>query len=115
MTTRLIAYANVVGRENVIAGTDCGLGGRVHPKSRAQSSKRCRRVPGLRRASSGQSGRTLDSGVERAGCEPYRECDGKQKLASQGPWNSKFTSSTSSTRIWVSRTINSPNRRIHCA
>jgi 5-methyltetrahydropteroyltriglutamate--homocysteine methyltransferase len=29
---RLIAYANVVGRENVIAGTDCGLGGRVHPQ-----------------------------------------------------------------------------------
>ena len=29
---RLIAYANMVGRENVIAGTDCGLGGRVHPQ-----------------------------------------------------------------------------------
>jgi len=29
---RILAYANVVGRENVIAGTDCGLGGRVHPQ-----------------------------------------------------------------------------------
>ncbi|MGA7452715.1 MAG: epoxyalkane--coenzyme M transferase [Rhodoplanes sp.] len=29
---RLVAYANVVGRENVIGGTDCGLGGRVHPQ-----------------------------------------------------------------------------------
>jgi 5-methyltetrahydropteroyltriglutamate--homocysteine methyltransferase len=29
---RLINYANVVGRENVIAGTDCGLGGRLHPQ-----------------------------------------------------------------------------------
>lgn len=29
---RLLNYANVVGRENVIAGTDCGLGGRVHPQ-----------------------------------------------------------------------------------
>jgi 5-methyltetrahydropteroyltriglutamate--homocysteine methyltransferase len=29
---RVIAYANMVGRENVIAGTDCGLGGRVHPQ-----------------------------------------------------------------------------------
>ncbi len=29
---RLLAYANVVGRENVLAGTDCGLGGRVHPQ-----------------------------------------------------------------------------------
>jgi 5-methyltetrahydropteroyltriglutamate--homocysteine methyltransferase len=27
---RLINYAGVVGRENVIASTDCGLGGRVH-------------------------------------------------------------------------------------
>jgi 5-methyltetrahydropteroyltriglutamate--homocysteine methyltransferase len=27
---RIIQYANLVGRENVIAGTDCGLGGRIH-------------------------------------------------------------------------------------
>jgi 5-methyltetrahydropteroyltriglutamate--homocysteine methyltransferase len=29
---RIVAYAKAVGRENVIAGTDCGLGGRVHPQ-----------------------------------------------------------------------------------
>ncbi len=29
---RLVQYAEVVGRENVMAGTDCGLGGRVHPQ-----------------------------------------------------------------------------------
>jgi 5-methyltetrahydropteroyltriglutamate--homocysteine methyltransferase len=29
---RILRYAQVVGRENVIAGTDCGLGGRVHPQ-----------------------------------------------------------------------------------
>ena len=29
---RLVNYARVVGRENVIAGTDCGLGGRIHPQ-----------------------------------------------------------------------------------
>jgi 5-methyltetrahydropteroyltriglutamate--homocysteine methyltransferase len=29
---RLLAYANAAGRENIIAGTDCGLGGRVHPQ-----------------------------------------------------------------------------------
>lgn len=29
---RIIAYAKIIGRENVIAGTDCGLGGRVHPQ-----------------------------------------------------------------------------------
>jgi 5-methyltetrahydropteroyltriglutamate--homocysteine methyltransferase len=28
----LIAFADIVGRENVIAGTDCGLGGRVQPQ-----------------------------------------------------------------------------------
>jgi len=27
---RIIRFANLVGRENVIAGTDCGLGGRLH-------------------------------------------------------------------------------------
>ena len=25
-------FAEIVGRENVIASTDCGLGGRVHPQ-----------------------------------------------------------------------------------
>ena len=29
---RLVRFAGVVGRENVIAGTDCGLGGRIHPQ-----------------------------------------------------------------------------------
>jgi 5-methyltetrahydropteroyltriglutamate--homocysteine methyltransferase len=29
---RIIRYADVVGRENVVASTDCGLGGRVHPQ-----------------------------------------------------------------------------------
>ena len=27
---RILRYAAIVGRENIIAGTDCGLGGRVH-------------------------------------------------------------------------------------
>jgi 5-methyltetrahydropteroyltriglutamate--homocysteine methyltransferase len=29
---RILAFASAVGRDNVIAGTDCGLGGRVHPQ-----------------------------------------------------------------------------------
>jgi 5-methyltetrahydropteroyltriglutamate--homocysteine methyltransferase len=29
---RIIRYAALVGRENVIAGTDCGMGARVHPQ-----------------------------------------------------------------------------------
>jgi methionine synthase II (cobalamin-independent) len=28
---RILRYVELVGRENVIAGTDCGLGGRCHP------------------------------------------------------------------------------------
>ena len=30
VSERIVRFANLVGRENVIAGTDCGLGGRVH-------------------------------------------------------------------------------------
>ena len=29
---RIIRFAQLVGRENTIAGTDCGLGGRIHPQ-----------------------------------------------------------------------------------
>ena len=29
---RIVRYAEIVGRERVIAGTDCGLGGRIHPE-----------------------------------------------------------------------------------
>jgi 5-methyltetrahydropteroyltriglutamate--homocysteine methyltransferase len=29
---RIVRFAQVVGRENVVASTDCGLGGRVHPQ-----------------------------------------------------------------------------------
>ena len=29
---RIARFANLVGRENVIASTDCGLGGRIHPQ-----------------------------------------------------------------------------------
>jgi 5-methyltetrahydropteroyltriglutamate--homocysteine methyltransferase len=28
---RIVRFADAVGRERVIASTDCGLGGRVHP------------------------------------------------------------------------------------
>jgi 5-methyltetrahydropteroyltriglutamate--homocysteine methyltransferase len=29
---RIMQYASAVGRESVIAGTDCGMGGRIHPQ-----------------------------------------------------------------------------------
>jgi 5-methyltetrahydropteroyltriglutamate--homocysteine methyltransferase len=29
---RIERFAGAVGRENVIASTDCGLGGRIHPQ-----------------------------------------------------------------------------------
>jgi 5-methyltetrahydropteroyltriglutamate--homocysteine methyltransferase len=32
VSDRIVRYAKVVGRDNVIAGTDCGLGGRIHPQ-----------------------------------------------------------------------------------
>ena len=32
VSQRLQNYARVVGKENVIAGTDCGFGGRSHPQ-----------------------------------------------------------------------------------
>jgi 5-methyltetrahydropteroyltriglutamate--homocysteine methyltransferase len=28
---RIVRFADLVGRERVIASTDCGLGGRIHP------------------------------------------------------------------------------------
>jgi 5-methyltetrahydropteroyltriglutamate--homocysteine methyltransferase len=44
---RILRYAAIVGRENIVAGTDCGLGGRVHADpaklrtlSRALASRR---------------------------------------------------------------------------
>ena len=49
---RIVRFAKMVGRENVIATTDCGLGGRVHPqiawaklgrfrKARGSQQRRC--------------------------------------------------------------------------
>ena len=36
---RLVSYAELVGRENVLAGTDCGIGSRVgHEESSGPSS-----------------------------------------------------------------------------
>jgi 5-methyltetrahydropteroyltriglutamate--homocysteine methyltransferase len=29
---RIVRFAERVGRENVVAATDCGLGGRIHPQ-----------------------------------------------------------------------------------
>jgi 5-methyltetrahydropteroyltriglutamate--homocysteine methyltransferase len=47
---RIIRFANILGRERVIASTDCGLGGRVHPdiawaklESLAEGSRRASR------------------------------------------------------------------------
>jgi 5-methyltetrahydropteroyltriglutamate--homocysteine methyltransferase len=53
---RILRYAAIVGRENIVAGTDCGLGGRVHAdfawaKLRTLVSK----APALRRGPSGPS------------------------------------------------------------
>jgi len=38
---RIITFAEIVVQENVIAGTDCGLGGCVHPQIAWPSSAPC--------------------------------------------------------------------------
>jgi 5-methyltetrahydropteroyltriglutamate--homocysteine methyltransferase len=32
LADRIVRFAEAVSRENVVASTDCGLGGRVHPQ-----------------------------------------------------------------------------------
>ena len=50
VSDRIVRYANIVGRENVIAGTDCGLASRVGvPKSTGRSSQRLALVPSTQR------------------------------------------------------------------
>ena len=41
---RIINFAEAVGRENVVASTDCGLGGRVHPQIAWAKLRRSRRA-----------------------------------------------------------------------
>jgi 5-methyltetrahydropteroyltriglutamate--homocysteine methyltransferase len=41
VTDRILAFVDIVGRENVIAGTDCGLGGRAHPQIAWPSYAQC--------------------------------------------------------------------------
>ena len=50
---RILRFASLVGRERVIASTDCGLGGRVHPQIAWLSLKRWSRAPGSPPASTG--------------------------------------------------------------
>ena len=50
---RILRFAKVVGRENVIASTDCGLGGRVHPQIAWPNSARSPKVRDLRRSNCG--------------------------------------------------------------
>jgi 5-methyltetrahydropteroyltriglutamate--homocysteine methyltransferase len=48
---RILRYAAIVGRENVVAGTDCGLGGRVHADRAWPSCTPLSRARALRRPS----------------------------------------------------------------
>lgn len=50
---RIIRYAQAVGRENVIASTDCGLGGRVRPQIAWRSWKPSSKAPSWRAVSFG--------------------------------------------------------------
>jgi 5-methyltetrahydropteroyltriglutamate--homocysteine methyltransferase len=42
---RLITFTEIVGQENVIAGTDCGLRGRVHPHIAWAKLRACATAP----------------------------------------------------------------------
>ena len=44
---RVIAFAELVGRKNVIAGTDCAPGGRVRPQIAWAKQRALRRTPFL--------------------------------------------------------------------
>ena len=58
---RILRFANLVGRERVIASTDCGLGGRVHSADRlGQARSAGRRAPRSPLASSGVEGNHED-------------------------------------------------------
>ena len=55
---RIKQYANCVGSENVIAGTDCGMGGRIRiRRSAGPSSRPWWKAPRWRRRSSGAASR----------------------------------------------------------
>ena len=54
---RILRFANLVGRERVIAATDCGLGGRVHPTDRLGEA----RDPGRGRGAGDQTAVALTS------------------------------------------------------
>ena len=60
---RIIAFAELVGRENVIAGTDCGLGGRVHPQIAWANCARC---------ATARRSRVRSYGAESRGADPFR-------------------------------------------
>ena len=50
---RIVRFAEAVSRENVVASTDCGLGGRVHPQIAWAKLGTPSRAPNWPRASSG--------------------------------------------------------------
>ena len=52
---RILRYAAIVGRENIVAGTDCGLGGRVHADLAWAKLRTLVEGPALRRRPSGPS------------------------------------------------------------
>jgi methionine synthase II (cobalamin-independent) len=41
--SQIITFAEIVGQDNACAGTDCSLGGRVHPQSAGQAARPARR------------------------------------------------------------------------
>jgi 5-methyltetrahydropteroyltriglutamate--homocysteine methyltransferase len=59
---RIVRFAEAVGRENVVASTDCGLGGRSIRRSPGRRWTPSSRAPNWPRASSGARAATVPSG-----------------------------------------------------
>ena len=71
---RILTYARIMGRENVIAGTDCGYGNRVYPDigwAKMQIHGRRRRVSESN--SSGQEAAELRQALEAAARRPLAQ------------------------------------------
>jgi hypothetical protein len=79
---RLVDWAGIVGRENVVGGADCGMGGRVHPKLAGRSSQRLPKGRLSRRKPCGIDGQPF---CKRHGFPPWQPSARQQGTASTQP------------------------------
>ena len=90
---RIVGFAEAVGRENVVASTDCGLGGRAHPQiawaeaGHPRQGRRTGREPALG-LEPPRSVRGIKGRGNRSGTEPStREGRAPARVRRPGPGN----------------------------